>query len=57
MISADASDPATTHESRSFTPLDPQDKALLDERLADLTKNPDSGEPWEQVLAELRTLL
>lgn len=57
MTTADATDHAATGEFREFTPLNAEDKELLDERLAELKENPDSGEPWEKVLAELRALL
>ncbi len=30
------------------------DRTMLDERLADLAANPDSGRPWQAVDAELR---
>lgn len=34
-------------------PLTAEEKALLDERLAEAEQNPNSGIPWEQVRAEL----
>jgi len=46
----------TATEPHEFTPLNATDKKLLDERVADLRNNPDSGEPWEKVLTELRAL-
>jgi putative addiction module component (TIGR02574 family) len=33
--------------------LTPEEKAILDERLADFRRNPDSGLPAEQLKAEL----
>jgi hypothetical protein len=57
MTTADAKNQTTTGEYREFTPLNAEDKKLLDERLAELREKPDSGEPWDKVLAELRALL
>ena len=57
MTTADAKNQTTTGEYREFTPLNAEDKKLLDERFAELRENPDSGEPWDKVLAELRALL
>ena len=57
MTTAGAQNHTATGQSREFTPLNADDKKLLDERLAELKDNPDSGEPWEKVLADLRTLL
>jgi putative addiction module component (TIGR02574 family) len=34
-------------------PLTEAQKAELDQRLADLERNPDAGEPWEAVRARL----
>jgi putative addiction module component (TIGR02574 family) len=48
---------ANTSEPHEFTPLNAEDKKLLDERLADLRNDPEAGEPWEQILTELRALL
>ena len=57
MTTTDAQNPTANGQSREFTPLNAEDKKLLDKRLAELQENPDSGEPWENVLAELRALL
>jgi putative addiction module component (TIGR02574 family) len=35
-------------------PVSDADRDLLDERRHDLTVNPDSGRPWEEVDADLR---
>lgn len=56
MTTADAINHVATGELPEFTALNAEDKELLDERLAELKENPDSGEPWEKVLAELRAL-
>jgi putative addiction module component (TIGR02574 family) len=34
-------------------PVTPEDRALLDERLADVERNPDAQSPWDQVKARL----
>lgn len=51
------SEDATAAEPHKLSPLNAEDKKLLDERLADLRNNPDAGEPWGKVLTELRALL
>jgi hypothetical protein len=37
--------------------LTDNDKALLDEALADYEKNPDEGTPWKEALARIRSKL
>jgi putative addiction module component (TIGR02574 family) len=39
--------------SESDVPLAPEERALLDSRLADLESNPDDQSPWEEVRARL----
>lgn len=34
-------------------PLSDEEKAMLDERLADLEANPDAGRPWSEVRASI----
>jgi len=34
-------------------PVTPEDRALLDERLADVERNPDAQSPWDEVKARL----
>jgi len=34
-------------------PVTPEERALLDERLADVERNPDAQSPWEEVKARL----
>jgi putative addiction module component (TIGR02574 family) len=38
-------------------PVTAADRDMLDERVADLSANPDSGRPWGDVEAELRSRL
>ncbi|MHB1235674.1 MAG: addiction module protein [Microbacteriaceae bacterium] len=38
-------------------PVTHAERVMLDERLADLAANPDSGRPWEEVEAGLRRRL
>jgi hypothetical protein len=57
MTTAGAQNHTAMGQFREFTPLNADDKKLLDERLAELKENPASGEPLEKVLDELRTLL
>ena len=35
-------------------PVTPEERALLDERLADLEQNPDAQSPWSEVKARLK---
>ncbi|OGK76231.1 MAG: hypothetical protein A2050_17860 [Candidatus Rokubacteria bacterium GWA2_73_35] len=39
--------------SEEDIPVTPEERALLDERLADLEKNPDAQSPWPEVKARL----
>jgi putative addiction module component (TIGR02574 family) len=39
--------------SEEDIPVTPEERALLDERLADLDKNPDAQSPWPEVKARL----
>ena len=39
--------------SEEDIPVTPAERALLDERLADLEKNPDAQSPWPEVKARL----
>lgn len=34
-------------------PVTPEERALLDERLADVERNPDAQSPWDEVKARL----
>lgn len=38
-------------------PVTDSERAMLDERLADLSAHPDSGRPWEEVEADLQLRL
>ncbi|MFZ2965218.1 MAG: addiction module protein [Rhodoglobus sp.] len=38
-------------------PVTDAEQAMLDERLADMSTNPDSGRPWEEVEADLQRRL
>lgn len=38
-------------------PVTAAERTMLDERLADLSKNPDSGRPWKEVEADLQRRL
>lgn len=39
--------------SEEDLPITPEERALLDERLADLETNPNAQSPWEEVKARL----
>ena len=39
--------------SEEDLPVTPEERALLDERLADLEQNPDAQSPWSEVKARL----
>jgi putative addiction module component (TIGR02574 family) len=39
--------------SEGDIPVTPDDRVLLDERLADLEQNPDAQSPWSEVKARL----
>ncbi|MBI2206003.1 MAG: addiction module protein [Candidatus Rokubacteria bacterium] len=39
--------------SEDDIPVTPEERALLDERLADLENNPDAHSPWSEVKARL----
>lgn len=39
--------------SQEDLPITPEERALLDERLADLETNPSAQSPWEEVKARL----
>jgi putative addiction module component (TIGR02574 family) len=38
-------------------PITSSERSMLDERLVDLSANPDSGRPWEEVEADLKRRL
>jgi putative addiction module component (TIGR02574 family) len=40
-------------DEASFLPIPAWQRQILDERLADLERNPDDEQPWEDVKAEL----
>lgn len=39
--------------SEADIPVTPEERTLLDERLADLERNPDAQSPWSEVKARL----